>query len=55
METYLTRKQEMLRTRNESIYKLYKGGMNMAKIARKYGISRQRIHQIITLWITLDK
>lgn len=36
--------------RNEEIYQLYKAGnISLASLGRKYGISRQRIHQLIQI------
>ena len=33
--------------RNETIYNLYKNGATMEQIGAKFGVSKQRVHQII--------
>ncbi len=40
---------EKYRKNREYIYMLYEKGMTQAEIARKTGVSRQRINQIIKL------
>lgn len=33
--------------RNQAIHSLYKNGHSLSKIGKEYGLSRQRVHQII--------
>lgn len=47
MQELLTKRQQLLHKRNEAIRASYELGVNMAQLARKYHISRQRVHQIV--------
>ncbi len=46
-KSYLTRRQELLAERDREIRKLREEGLTMPAIAKKFGLTKQRVEQIL--------